>query len=460
MDRGVVAVKRGGSLARYGVKGNLISWRKFAQEPEDAQYKVYINGVLATTTGKTNYAPAALNDGDVVKVVPVFGGVDQESLSGTFTKQASNDMPCQFMSITFNESVASPDDYDCKYAWPIDLDGDGEFDWVVAQISRNELVNPSLVQAYLSDGTFLWSAKMSPNVYICKGQNDMVTVADMDCDGKGEVIIKSSDGTQFWNHSAGTYGKYANFSTSADTDGDGIVDYKWRMGSSDPRSDIYTGELIPPFYISIIDGMTGEEKECAELNYSEVTDGYDQYSRTNRSRYMTDNGGEEYAFMGGHFAITYDDGIHPMLMAECLDRLTTNAGSEYAGHHNYVFAFGYDWTSGTPTNFRHLYTWSRNDKSPWPAEFHQLRVCDVDGDGREEMLQGGFGVNTKKGMVFSAGIGHGDRFRVSDLDPDRPGLETYAVQQEDLLGQMIYDAATGEHLHDWYMTEIIDVGRG
>ncbi len=63
-------------------------------------------------------------------------------------------------------------------------------------------------------------------------------------------------------------------------------------------------------------------------------------------------------------------------------------------------------------------------------------------------------------MVFSAGIGHGDRFRVSDLDPDRPGLETYAVQQEDLLGQMIYDAATGEHLHDWYMTEIIDVGRG
>jgi hypothetical protein len=116
MDRGVVAVKRGGNLARYGVKGNLISWRKFAQEPEDAQYKVYINGVLATTTSKTNYAPAALNDGDVVKVVPVFGGVDQESLSGTFTKQASNDMPCQFMSITFNESVASPDDYDCKYA--------------------------------------------------------------------------------------------------------------------------------------------------------------------------------------------------------------------------------------------------------------------------------------------------------------------------------------------------------
>ncbi len=134
-----------------------------------------------------------------------------------------------------------------------------------------------------------------------------------------------------------------------------------------------------------------------------------------------------------------------LLMMECLDR--TKNGKK---HHNYVFEFKYDWNNGKPSNWHHSYTWSRNDKTPWPAEFHQLRVADVDGDGIDELVQGGFSVNPKKDMVASAGIGHGDRYRVSDIDPTRPGLEIYAIQQSNLLGQVIYDAATGEHLKEWY----------
>ena len=80
-----------------------------------------------------------------------------------------------------------------------------------------------------------------------------------------------------------------------------------------------------------------------------------------------------------------------------------------------------------------------------------MRVADVDGDGIDELVQGGFSVNPKKDMVASAGIGHGDRYRVSDIDPTRPGLEIYAIQQSNLLGQVIYDAATGEHLKEWYL---------
>ena len=63
-------------------------------------------------------------------------------------------------------------------------------------------------------------------------------------------------------------------------------------------------------------------------------------------------------------------------------------------------------------------------------------------------------------MVFSAGIGHGDRYRVSDIDPTRPGMEVFAIQQSDLMGQLIYDAATGKHLKEWYLPSVTDVGRG
>ena len=60
------------------------------------------------------------------------------------------------------------------------------------------------------------------------------------------------------------------------------------------------------------------------------------------------------------------------------------------------------------------------------------------------------------------GISHGDRFRTSDIDPERPGLETFAIQQNagDMLGQILYDAATGEPIKKWYLSAVGDVGRG
>ena len=41
LGRGVVAVKNGNNV--------FISWRKLAQEPEDIQYNVYVNGIRLNT---------------------------------------------------------------------------------------------------------------------------------------------------------------------------------------------------------------------------------------------------------------------------------------------------------------------------------------------------------------------------------------------------------------------------
>ena len=444
LGRGVVAVVRNTERSvTAGNEGCLVSWRRLAQEPEQTVYNLYVNGSLVTTTTGTCHVLTKINNGDRMRVVPVINGKEDDSTAGEFTfDKARQPYSNAFMKIEFEGTICHPDSFNAVYAWPADLDGDGEYDYVVAQVSRDRSVTNDKVQAYRSDGTHLWTIDMGPNVWICTGQNDMVVAYDIDCDGKAEVMIKSSEGTRFWDASTKAFGHYPFGSTKADIDGDGIVDYK----PSTTR--------IAPFYISVVDGMTGAEKASAEIDYSTVTDGVDAWGRDARAKYMNDDSGTEYAFMGGHFAITYTDGVHPSLMMECLDRTTDKT------HHNYVFEFRYDWQNGKPTNWHHSYTWSRNDKKPWPAEFHQLRVADVDGDGIDEMLQGGFGVNPVKDMVFSAGIGHGDRFRVSDIDPTRPGMETYAIQQSALLGQLIYDSQTGEHLKEWYLPSINDVGRG
>ncbi|HEX6731542.1 MAG TPA: hypothetical protein VF074_16065 [Pyrinomonadaceae bacterium] len=49
--------------------------------------------------------------------------------------------------------------------------------------------------------------------------------------------------------------------------------------------------------------------------------------------------------------------------------------------------------------------------------------------------------------LYSTGLGHGDALHVSDLDPDRPGLEVFDIQERfDDAGANFRDARTGEVL--------------
>jgi autotransporter-associated beta strand protein len=456
--RGVVAIDRtNNSQTRFGTPGKLISWRKLAQEPEGTMYNLYQQTnssgswtKLASNLKKTNYVPTTLTNDMQFAVAPVINGVEGE-MSTPYTYKTPV-WPNAWFKFDFDNNVITRNDYRTKYCWPMDLDGDGDMDAVVvdrlyagaggsddAESGADvNLTTSHKIQAYMLDGTLLWTVDMGPNINICGGQNDMVVAYDINCDGKCEVIIKSSDGTRFWDKANNTWGKYANGSNSGDTDNDGVIDYSSQASK------------LPPFYVSVIDGQTGAEIDCSELNYSQVHDGSDTYTRNSRAKYMSFG----YAVLDGHFSICYVDGIHPALVMECLDRGTDK------NHHNYVFSWEYDWNNGTPTNWHHSSTWSRNDKRPWPAEFHQLRVADVDGDGFDEMCQGGYAVNPVKGTFHSPGIGHGDRWILSDINPDRPGMECFAIQQSALLGQIIYDPATGERIKEWYLPSVYDVGRG
>ncbi len=464
LDRGVVAVYRSGGrdVTSSGGTGSLISWRKLAQEPEGTTYNIYRRAQGATEFTKmnnkplkvTNYKPSSLTNNTEYAVT----AISPEGVEGPVSKPflyKTQPWPNVWLNIDFDDTVIPRNDYRTKFCWPMDTDGDGEYDAVVVdrlyagaasgeEDTENSATTSHKIQAYRFTGELLWTVDMGPNVNICAGQNDMVVAWDINCDGRCEVMIKSSDGTRFWDKQNETWGKYAMGSSMADVDGDGIVDYRTQAVRN------------RPFYISVINGLTGEEIDASELKYNEVHDGSDSYTRTSRPNYMSDG----YSAMDGHFAICYLDGIHPSLVMECLDR------DKNKTHHNYVFTWDYDWSSSmggvssSATNWHHSHTWSRNDKTPWPAEFHQLRVADFDGDGTDEMIQGGYSVNPHTGWFASAGIGHGDRFVLSDIDPDRPGLEVYAIQQSALLGQLLYDARTAEHIKEWYLPSVYDVGRG
>lgn len=450
LKRSVVAVNNGDNV--------LVSWRKLAQEDEGCTYNLYKRSVGASDYTKVNTEPITkTNFQTTLSTVPydtelavaiVSNGTESEkSAPFLFEQQAYRGV---FFDFDFETSILDPDNYRVKYAWPMDLDGNGSFDAIlVDRLHSSSNADPGCtttshkLQAYTLDGTCLWTIDMGPNVPIDQGQNDLVVAYDINCDGKCEVIIKSSDLTRFWDATNNTWGKYANGSSVADTDGDGIEDYTTQTVRN------------PPFYISIVNARTGEEIECSELNYSEIKDSEDSYSRDNRDSYMNDSGGTEYAFLGGKFAIAYFDGTHPSLAVQCYNR------SKTTGHHYYVLEWKYDWNNGKPSNWHHDSTWSMNDALDGvDGEFHQLRVADVDGDGIDEVMEGGYIMNPSHGLVTNPHIHHGDRFDLSDIDPDRPGMEMFAIQQANLLGQVLYDAATGEHIKEWYLSSVYDVGRG
>lgn len=423
LGRGVVAVANGQQV--------FVSWRKLAQESENITYNVYVNGnkVNASPLKNTHYTTttAVVKPGSQVSVTLVDNGKESEQSVPYEVK--TYDCRNIFVDIRFTDSPLRAADFNTSYVWPVDLDGDGEMDYVVNRMNLSNALD-CYVEGYLRTGQHLWTVKMGPNELICSGQDDQILAYDIDCDGKGEVVMQTSDGTQFWDPDTRSFGLFVNGNTTGDTDGDGIINYETQEVRNAPR------------YMTVVDGMTGREKCSVEQTYAS-----DCYTRTNRAQLM----GDEYNKHVGHVGVFYHDGVHPAVVMEYHSRFKDGS------HHYYNGAWAFDFSGGKAGNWHQLF----NEKPGGPA-FHQIRIADPDGDGRDEMVVGGYTMDHNGKTLFNTGIAHGDRFRTSDIDPERPGLETFSIQQYagDMLGQILYDAATGEPIKKWYLSAVGDVGRG
>ncbi len=413
LGRGVV-VLRTSSTQTY------ISWRLLGDDPDTLGFNLYrkigsgsatkVNSAVLTTTTDFTDTPGstALNSSVAYFVRPVLNGVEQNA-SASYALPANAPVR-QYLSIPLQTIPQYPGDatdtfpYDVKFSWVGDLDGNGEYDFVVDRISTDpNNTHREYVEAYKLDGTFLWRVNMGPNSVnqynispgssaISVGHCDHVTVYDMDGDGKAEVLLKTSNGTIL---------------------GDGSV---------------VTAANDTIEYISVLDGLTGAEK----------------------ARATVPNPFSSIGPLSGHFGIMYCDGTRPSLLFEGENR---NADLSFN-----MVATTWDYRNG---QISQRWTFQRDSAHPTRVA-HQIRIADVNNDGKDEYCDISFVLAANGTQLFSNELIHGDRFHIADIDPDHPGLETFAIQQNNptMLATAYYESATGKIIKKWYSDGIVDVGRG
>ena len=95
----------------------------------------------------------------------LVGVMAQAGLNATDAKKA-NAAIGPFYDVPMRNITGRATDYNVKFTWVGDLDGDGEYDHVVLRIPTDELANlPDYVEAYKRDGTLLWAYNAGPNSF-------------------------------------------------------------------------------------------------------------------------------------------------------------------------------------------------------------------------------------------------------------------------------------------------------
>lgn len=452
LGRGVVAVNTGGG-------STYVSWRLLATDPLNIGFNIYrsIGGaeaeklnatpVTATTDYTDNSASTSATNSYFVK--PVVNGVEGAA-SKSFTIEG-NATAKRYQGITLQPTSYSTS---VQHVYPGDLDGDGEYDYIVKRQPRDP-ANNVLLEAYTREGAFMWRIDLGRNMELGAGtHNPFVVVYDFNGDGKAEVFTRSGELTVF-----------ADGNSITDTNGgnnDGVDDYRTLPPVSD-MGYMLLGDNCPE-YLSMVNGMTGKEMARREW--------IDRGAKSTWTSLWGDSYGHR---MNMNFiGVAYLDGIHPSIVTsrgdggvmdiEAYDFDGTNINSRWtwSARTNTAKPAGQTWKqfhesclNGTATNagIPTGYHW---------ADFHNIRVADLDGDGKDEISWGVNAMDDNGTPLYFAkkDIGHGDRFVISDLDPDRPGLECYAIQQAASTLAVYYDAKTGERIKTWSAVPAFDVGRG
>lgn len=419
LDRGVVAVSTDA--------GTFVSWRVLANEPRNVAFRLYRNGSELLTkealTGASNFLDKSGKAGDTYHVETLIDNKVSDVSSGV--------SPWQHPYLSLKMQRPAPSGVvergraaayfpnDCAVG---DLDGDGEYEIVVKWSSRPRdnahagKTDPVIIDAYKLDGSLLWRINLGQNIREGAHYTQMM-VYDLDGDGMAEFACKTAPGT---------------------IDGQGKFVL---LGNDDPKAE-YSNEagyiIDGPEYLTVFKGNTGAEIHTIPYNPPRGENMKEVWgdSKSNRvDRYLA--------------CIAYLDGIHPSLVM-CRGYYTRAVLAAYdlkegKLHERWVY------DSGHKANPR---------KSAFGQGNHSLAVGDVDGDGYDEIIYGAAAIDHDGSLLYSTGLGHGDAHHLSDLDPDRPGLEFFDVHEPypNKAGVELRDAGTGELLFG--RPTNFDIGRG
>lgn len=420
LGRGLIAVRQtAGSV--------YIGWRMLGTDPDQLAFNLYRQTDSGTAvklnkeplTEGTNYidANAPATRAYTYYVKPLLNG--RELAANQSFKLQANATVQQYLTIP----LRTPNGYSPNDISVGDLDGDGEYDILLHQTGRgrdnssNGSTDAPIFQAYKMDGTFLWEINLGKNIREGAHYTQFM-VYDLDGDGIAEFACKTADGT---------------------VDGKGKV-------IGDPTKDWrnVNGKILSgPEFFTIFSGKTGEA--LATTDYIPARGDIGAWGGRGGNGKNDNTGNRVDRFTA---CIAYLDGIHPSVVM-C------------RGYYGRTVLAAWDWRGGKLTS-RWVFD-SKDGGNPYSGMGnHNLSVADVDGDGKDEIIFGAMCVDDDGKGLYTTGLRHGDALHVSDLDPERPGLEVFGIHEIEEgtkgPGAAVYDAKNGTIL--WRGSENQDVGRG
>lgn len=412
LGRGLVAVPLDGGKV-------FVSWRMLGTDPDTIAFNLYrvtgdtapvrINGAPLRTATNFTDGGASLDRSTAYFVRPVLEGREHEP-SASFTLPANAPVRA-YLAIPLRTLPGhTPNDASVG-----DLDGDGEYEIVLKQEMRPRdnahrgATGETKLEAYKLDGTFLWRINLGKNIREGAHYTQFL-VYDLDGDGRAEIVCKTADGT---------------------IDGTGKV-----IGNADADHRNASGYVLAgPEYLTVFEGTTGRALATADY----------QPQRGKVADWGDDYGNRVDRFLA---CVAYLDGVRPSVVF-C------------RGYYTRAVLAAWNWRDGKLTR---LWTFDSDDGVPGNRAYrgqgnHNLSVGDVDGDGRDEIIYGACCIDDDGKGLYTTGLGHGDALHLSDLDPDRPGLEVFGIHERPRHpnGVSFRDARTGKVL---WGKESTDVGRG
>ena len=410
LDRGTVAVKTNG--------GVYLSWRLLGTESLTNQaFDIYRDSEKIYTTGEhdaTCYTDSKGTADNKYTVVPKGEAIDKtEAVDVWTTNTTYKGRSVAYKDIAFKVPDGGKTPTDEEYTYTAndmsvgDLDGDGEYEYIVKWDPSNSKDNSVkgytgnvYLDAYELDGTLLWRIDLGVNIR-AGAHYTQYMVYDFDGDGKSEVILKTAPGSKDGE------GNYVSKAGKNITKGDDTKDYRNSSG-------LLMGEDGGPEYLTVFNGETGVAMQTVDFDPP-------------RSILTSSKWGDSYANRSERYlaAVAYLDGVHPSVVMT-------------RGYYTYVYATAYTWdgtdlkeqwlSTNTPTEenggtgctVKYADGTSKNNpnKTLYAQGAHSVSVADVDNDGYDEIIFGSAVLDNDGTVLTYDGRGHGDAEHVSDFDND------------------------------------------
>lgn len=464
LDRGVVALQAD--------DGIFVSWRLLASEYQaDIAFNVYRNGSKINETPittKTNLLDPLGKPGDEYVVQTIKPNESEWSEAVTASSENFLSIPIQKPANTTDVSGKQNISYNANDIMTADLDGDGQYEYIVRWYPSNgvdsgsngRLTGPTIFDAYDTDGTILWRINIGYNMTSGEHYNQL-TVQDYNGDGKAEVALLTADGTTVYAPDRAT--NTIDMDCPLAVIGDPTADYVIRTNSEKNNSANRVGHISEDatIFFTMFDGATGAPIDTVDYYAQTVNAGFWgdlDYNRSDRykatSAFIQDADGAAT----GHNAALMCRGYY--------ERTTVAA---YSLDENNKIRL--DWAHDTWYYDEEAQTWKPKDGNNFYEcrGAHSTTVADVDNDGFDEFIGGAYCLDQDGTVLWSAdglfgrpNLAHGDALHVGAFLPGVDGLQLMMPHEElqDRTNSVSFlDAATGECLSG-NDTNTGDVGRG